>query len=160
MITRDTSGDVKSTIMSELDAGKAKREEAEIEKARRGFVEAANEFRLENVRNKLLDEAARMAEKSVRNGPRDVTDAVVAGSLEEAVRGLGDLDSETGGQKEVGKVFVIGGAEIYASALRLSTKGLGRGMRVVMTKILRRRKDGEEQEQGQGQGQGQLQDSK
>lgn len=68
----------------------------------------------------------------------DTTDAVVAGSLEAAIKELTSLE-----RREVGKIFVIGGAEIYASALRLSAQELGRGMRIVMTKILRRRKDGE-----------------
>ncbi|KAK2762579.1 dihydrofolate reductase [Arachnomyces sp. PD_36] len=71
-------------------------------------------------------------------GEEDVTDAVVAGELEDAVKRLTSPERDIG----VGKIYVIGGAEIYASTLRLGSEGLGKGVRVVMTKILRRR-DGE-----------------
>lgn len=71
-------------------------------------------------------------------GGEDTTDAVVAGSLEDAITELVSPERK----REVGKMFVIGGAEIYASALQLDPMGLGKGMRVIMTKILRRRRDG------------------
>lgn len=77
-------------------------------------------------------------EKGEASGEVDTTDAVVAGSLETAITGLQSLE-----RRAVGNIFVIGGADIYASALRLSPDGFGRGMRVVMTKILRKKREGE-----------------
>lgn len=63
------------------------------------------------------------------------TDAIVAPSLQAALAALN-------GYARLGKIFVIGGAEIYAAALRLTASELEeRPLRIVMTDV--RRKEGE-----------------
>ncbi|KAF7588431.1 hypothetical protein BBP40_005729 [Aspergillus hancockii] len=87
---------------------------------------------LEGKRAKL---AAAAAGEGKEEGP--VTDAVVSSGLEGA---LEDVEERFDGQGKLGKVFVIGGAEIYGAALRL--KG-DRPVRIVMTNVERKEVDGE-----------------
>lgn len=69
------------------------------------------------------------------SGSGCVTDAIVSPSFQAA---LATLD----GDARLGKIFVIGGAEIYAAALRMTASELEeRPLRVVMTDV--RRKEGE-----------------
>ncbi|PYH85336.1 hypothetical protein BO82DRAFT_351193 [Aspergillus uvarum CBS 121591] len=57
-------------------------------------------------------------------GPQ--TDAIVCAGLEES---LTNLEARYGAEDRLGRLFVIGGAEIYGAALRVTT----RGVRIVMT---------------------------
>ncbi|PYI16805.1 dihydrofolate reductase [Aspergillus violaceofuscus CBS 115571] len=57
-------------------------------------------------------------------GPQ--TDAIVCAGLEES---LTTLEARYGAEDRLGRLFVIGGAEIYGAALRVTT----RGVRIVMT---------------------------
>jgi dihydrofolate reductase len=73
-------------------------------------------------------------------------DILVSNSLEAALYALyHDYSSRLSqdGRRGLGKVFVIGGATIYASALRLDPTTLGHKMRIVMTDIRRRGMQGE-----------------
>lgn len=76
-------------------------------------------------------------------GNEGVTDAIVSPSLETAIS---DLEKTYGasGKGMLGKVFVIGGGEVYATALRSdpgmrAALGEGRKVRIVMTDV--RKKD-------------------
>lgn len=76
-------------------------------------------------------------------GNEGVTDAIVSPSLETAIS---DLEKTYGvsGKGTLGKVFVIGGGEVYATALRSdpamrAALGEGRKVRIVMTDV--RKKD-------------------
>lgn len=75
-------------------------------------------------------------------GDESVTDAIVSSSLETA---LSDLDRTYGalGNDTLGKVFVIGGGELYASVLRSDPEmraaiGECRKVRIVMTDVRKR----------------------
>ncbi|RAK96354.1 dihydrofolate reductase, partial [Aspergillus ibericus CBS 121593] len=76
---------------------------------------------LEGRRAKLTATAAAAA--AAEGQPE--TDAIVCGGLEEAIRELEGSYAE-----KLGKVFVIGGAEIYGAALKVSGK-----VRIVMTNV-------------------------
>lgn len=69
-----------------------------------------------------------------------VTDAIVSSSLKAALDTLHRDFDERG---KLGKVFVIGGAEIYAAALRLSPDHhhapYSQRLRIIMTKVRRRK---------------------
>lgn len=73
------------------------------------------------------------------------TDAMVSSSLEGAIR---DLEGVYGvGENEesrLGNVFIIGGGEIYASALRAGPELGGRKIRIVMTNVKRKGEEGYE----------------
>ncbi|KAL1977450.1 hypothetical protein VTN31DRAFT_309 [Thermomyces dupontii] len=62
--------------------------------------------------------SARKAESASRGESEDQRDVLVASGLEDALAKLDARDRDEGGSG-VGEVFVIGGAEVYASALRL-----------------------------------------
>lgn len=68
------------------------------------------------------------------------TDAIVSESLEGA---MGDLEGAYGAGEEskLGNIYIIGGGEIYASALR-SGAGLNRKIRIVMTNVKRKGDEG------------------
>lgn len=66
-----------------------------------------------------------------------ITDALVAPSLDAA---LHELDTVYGERGQLGKIYVIGGAEIYAAALRIpnrSSQLQRRPVRIVMTNVVR-----------------------
>ncbi|OGM48120.1 dihydrofolate reductase [Aspergillus bombycis] len=91
---------------------------------------------LEGKRAKMAATAATAATSAGENkegGP--VTDAIVSSGLEGA---LEDVEGKFKGG--LGSVFVIGGAEIYAAALRL---GDDRPVRIVMTNVEKKGVDGE-----------------
>ena len=72
------------------------------------------------------------------------TDALISPSLPSALTTLNTYP-------DLGKVFVIGGAEIYGAALRLSPPELdGRPLRIVMTYVKRKASGGQEGEDGKG----------
>lgn len=75
-------------------------------------------------------------------GCEPVTDAMVSSSLENA---LSDLDIGYGALGKLGNVFVIGGGEVYATALRADSSTLGdRKVRVVMTNVRKNSGEGYE----------------
>ncbi|KAJ5628714.1 Dihydrofolate reductase [Penicillium lividum] len=82
---------------------------------------------------KAVEVAAGAAEE-----PEPITDAIVTPSLDAA---LSELDSVYGAG--LGKIFVIGGAEIYGAALRMQFDS-PRPVRVVMTNVVRKGEDGVE----------------
>ncbi|KAJ6110115.1 Dihydrofolate reductase [Penicillium sp. IBT 16267x] len=108
IITRDTSGSVGEGVLQELEARKAKM-------------------------------AAKAAESAAATGiapaEEPITDAIVTPSLDAA---LSELDSVYGVEGRLGKIFVIGGAEIYGAALRMNFGALARPVRVVMTNVVRK----------------------
>lgn len=100
----------------------------------------------EGVRKELEAKKAKMAAKAAEEGKNKVeepgqdTDAIVMPSLDAALK-------ELEGMEGLGKIFVIGGAEIYGAALRDASDGLklhGRPVRVVMTNVIRKPEGGEE----------------
>ncbi|CAG8889998.1 unnamed protein product [Penicillium egyptiacum] len=118
VITRDTSGSVRESVATELG----------------------------NIRRKIAAKAAQAqatnAEKETFDPPKEaapvapMTDAIVTPSLGAA---LEQLDSVYGAQGTLGKIFVIGGAEIYNATLNMGAEELrGRPVRVVMTNVVRK----------------------
>ncbi|OQE19769.1 hypothetical protein PENFLA_c018G10119 [Penicillium flavigenum] len=118
VITRDTSGSVRESVTTELV----------------------------NMRRKIAAKAAQTqatkSEKETFDPPKEaapadpMTDAIVTPSLGAA---LETLDSVYGAQGKLGKIFVIGGAEIYNATLNMGAEELaGRPVRVVMTNVVRK----------------------
>ncbi|KAJ6098938.1 hypothetical protein N7467_000473 [Penicillium canescens] len=114
VVTRDTSGSVKEGVMREL-----------VGRRERIAAKAAEAVKKDD------------GEKAVE----PMTDAIVVPSLEQA---LERLESEYGEKGVLGKVFVIGGAEIYNAAIGLQARSAlkGRPVRVVMTNVVRKGVDG------------------
>ncbi|KXG54576.1 Dihydrofolate reductase [Penicillium griseofulvum] len=119
VITRDTTGSVRESVNAEL----AKMKKKIAAKAAEAQVQAQTTS----------------AEKETFNPPQEtvpgpMTDAIVTPSLGAA---LEQLDSVYG--TTLGKVFVIGGAEIYNATLKMGAEELGgRAVRVVMTNVVRK----------------------
>lgn len=94
----------------------------------------------EGVRKELAKRKEKLAAKAAEAQVTEFkvvdpeTDAFVTPSLDAAIEKLGS-------REELGKVYVIGGAEIYNATLKMKSDELqGRGVRVVMTNVVR--KDG------------------
>ncbi|KAJ5438104.1 uncharacterized protein N7458_009102 [Penicillium daleae] len=114
VISRDTTGAVREGVLKELAARKAK----------------------------MAESARAKAEVSAPSGvPEEepVTDALVTHSLDAA---LSELDAVYGAGGRLGKIYVIGGAEIYGAALRMKMpvdeRQRRRPVRIVMTNVVRR----------------------
>ncbi|KAJ5824593.1 hypothetical protein N7447_006933 [Penicillium robsamsonii] len=124
VITRDTSGSVRESVHAELG------------KMRQKIAVKAAEAQAQT--------QATSAEKEAFIPPTDavpappvvpMTDAIVTPSLGAA---LEQLDSVYGAQGTLGKIFVIGGAEIYNATLKMGSEELrGRPVRVIMTNVVR-----------------------
>ncbi|KAJ5657766.1 Dihydrofolate reductase [Penicillium longicatenatum] len=98
----------------------------------------------EGVLQELEARKAKIAAKAAESagdvvGEEPVTDALVTPSLDAA---LSELDSVYGSSGKLGKIFVIGGAEIYGAALRMEFGS--RPVRVVMTNVVRKPEGGAE----------------
>ncbi|GFF28932.1 dihydrofolate reductase [Aspergillus udagawae] len=105
VITRDTTGSVRERIMRELEAKRAKAAAAA---------------------------AAEQQAQAQKQGQAEArTDALVSTGLEDA---LASLESGYEAEGRLGNVFVIGGAELYAAALRISET---KPVRIVMTNVER-----------------------
>lgn len=115
VITRDTSGSVREGVLQELEARKAK------------------------MAAKVAESAAAGTAPTPTDEP--ITDAIVTPSLDAA---LSELDSVYGSSGRLGKIFVIGGAEIYGASLRMNFGALPRPVRVVMTNVVRKPEGGDE----------------
>ncbi|KAJ5207360.1 Dihydrofolate reductase [Penicillium cf. griseofulvum] len=120
VITRDTSGSVRDSV------------NAELERMKKKIAAKAAEAHAQTT----------SAEKETFNPPQEtvpadpMTDAIVTPSLGAA---LEQLDSVYGAQGTLGKIFVIGGAEIYNATLKMGAEELaGRPVRVVMTNVVRK----------------------
>ncbi|KAJ5888667.1 hypothetical protein N7495_008708 [Penicillium taxi] len=109
VITRDTTGSVKECVASDLAARK------------------------EKLAAKAQAAAAKGSDADSPIEP-DTTDAIVAESLDKALAAL-----DAYGPERLGKIFIIGGAEIYGAALRMS---LSRPVRLVMTNVVRKAEGG------------------
>lgn len=93
--------------------------------------EVADEVRRELSIRK--EKVAAAAKQDAPGGGEPVTDAMVSSSLENA---LSHLDVGYGALDKLGNVFVIGGGEVYATALRADSSTLGdRKVRIVMTNV-------------------------
>lgn len=117
VVTRDQSGAVREKIMRELEAKKSKM----AAKAK-------------------ADAEARQASGDTETKPEEpMTDAIVTSSLDAAVA---DLEASYGAKGTLGKIWVIGGAEIYGAALRLGDEAgsqlKDRPIRIVMTNVVRK----------------------
>ncbi|KAL2005445.1 hypothetical protein VTN00DRAFT_2656 [Thermoascus crustaceus] len=117
VVSRDATGIVRSGVMTELEAQREKKR-----------LKVAAETR----GDKVQEEAKAEEEEPI-------ADAIVSSSLEAA---LGTLHRDFDERGKLGKVFVIGGAEIYAAALRLSPDHhhfpYSQRLRIVMTKVRRK----------------------
>lgn len=119
VITRDTTGSVRESVNAEL----AKMKKKIAAKAAEAQVQAQTTS----------------AEKETFNPPQEtvpgpMTDAIVTPSLGAALEQLASVYGTT-----LGKVFVIGGAEIYNATLKMGAEELGgRAVRVVMTNVVRK----------------------
>jgi dihydrofolate reductase len=103
VVSRDTTGSVKERIMRELEVKKAKAAE------------------------QAQGQAQKQERAQVQEQPQ--TDALVSTGLEAA---LASLETTHGAEGRLGNVFVIGGAEIYAAAMRMDGT-----VRIVMTNVER-----------------------
>ncbi|KAF3392799.1 hypothetical protein F1880_008709 [Penicillium rolfsii] len=116
IVTRDTTGAVREGVLKELEARKAKMAETARAKAE-----------------------AEGKETSTASSEEPITDALVTNSLDAA---LSELDAVYGASGRLGKIFVIGGAEIYGAAVRMkAVQQPRRPVRIVMTNVVRRAGD-------------------
>ncbi|KAL1880326.1 hypothetical protein Plec18167_003730 [Paecilomyces lecythidis] len=111
VVSRNATGPVQSMVLADLETQRAK-------KAAAAASAAATAVQTDVAKEKKWE---------------PVTDAIVCSGLDSA---LDTLRKDFELQGKLGKVFVIGGGEIYTSSLRLSHEGLQ--VRVVMTKVKRR----------------------
>ncbi|OQD77875.1 hypothetical protein PENDEC_c002G00092 [Penicillium decumbens] len=118
IITRDQSGAVQEGVLRELAARKEK---------------------LASAKAKTETDAEKSLDAVVATEP--ITDAIVTPSLDAAT---GQLDSVYGAKGLLGKIYVIGGAEIYGAVLKMGMDGKERRpVRVVMTNVMRKDAGGE-----------------
>lgn len=115
VVTRDTTGIVREGVLKELEARKAKMAETARAKA-----------------------AAEGKEAGSASSEEPITDALVTTNLDAA---LSELDAVYGASGRLGKIYVIGGAEIYGAALRMKVAEPRRPVRIVMTNVVRRAGD-------------------
>lgn len=113
VITRDRTGLVREGVLAELEARKVKMAAAKAKAETEAGSESAGPGKVEE----------------------PVTDAIVTPSLDEALERLDAVYGPEG----LGKVFVIGGAEIYGASLRGGGVLAGRPVRIVMTHVVRKR---------------------
>lgn len=106
VVSQNATGSVKSMVLADLERQRAKKAAAAVASVQKDGEEKKWE---------------------------PVTDAIVCDSLNSA---LDTLHKDFEQQGKLGKVFVIGGGEIYNSSLQLSYEGLQ--IRVVMTKVKRK----------------------
>ncbi|KAJ5473736.1 Dihydrofolate reductase [Penicillium sp. IBT 31633x] len=119
VISRDTTGSVREGVL------------AELEKRKENIAAKAAEARAQQAQTTGSEKEAAVAPPV-----EPITDAIVTPSLGAA---LEQLDSVYAADGKLGKVFVIGGAEIYNATLNMSAAELrGRPVRVVMTNVLRK----------------------
>jgi len=118
IITRDQSGAVQEGVLRELAARKEK---------------------LASAKAKTETDVEKSLDAVVATEP--ITDAIVTPSLDAAI---GQLDSVYGAKGLLGKIYVIGGAEIYGAVLKMGMDGKERRpVRVVMTNVMRKDAGGE-----------------
>ncbi|KAJ5684567.1 Dihydrofolate reductase [Penicillium maclennaniae] len=114
VVTRDQTGSVKKSVMKELEARKEK-------------LAAAAKAKAEKEAETQTDVAKGVV-------PEPITDVIVTPSLDAAIS---ELDSEYGAKGQLGKIWIIGGAEIYGAALRMKLEGK-RPVRIVVTNVVRK----------------------
>ncbi|OXV10901.1 hypothetical protein Egran_01339 [Elaphomyces granulatus] len=129
VVTRDATGSVGSKVAAELEKTRKEKKKKETETAPATIPSETGKDNLNNV--------------------EPTTDAVVSSSLESALSTLESYyyavdetpKNENDKDKQVRNVFVIGGAEIYAAALRLPPSSpFGQKLRILMTKVIKRRR--------------------
>ncbi|KAJ5591502.1 Dihydrofolate reductase [Penicillium hispanicum] len=141
VITRDQSGAVREGVLRELEARKGKMAAA----AAKAAVEKKDQVQEQE---KSTAETKDGGESTALGGSYQstvpaaapITDAIVTPSLDAA---LAELDSVYGAEGRLGKIYVIGGAEIYGAALRMHAREGSadlqrRPVRVVMTNVVRK----------------------
>lgn len=101
-----------------------------------GRVQKELEGKRERDANRAAEAKAQGKAGGAGTGTEGTTDAIVSESLEGA---MGDLEGVygTGEESRLGNIYIIGGGEIYASALRSSAR-LNRKIRIVMTNVKRK----------------------
>ncbi|CAL5875193.1 uncharacterized protein PFLUO_LOCUS9497 [Penicillium psychrofluorescens] len=133
VITRDKSGAVAEGVVRELEVRRGKIAAKAAAAAGTGGSTGQE------------DTETKPAEKA----EEPITDAIVTRSLDDA---LTELQNHYGSSGRLGKIYIIGGAEIYAAALArpssssaASTELSRRPIRVVMTNVARKRTADEEE---------------
>ncbi|KAJ5171886.1 hypothetical protein N7492_004479 [Penicillium capsulatum] len=130
VISRDTSGALQTRVRDELDARKAKL----AAKARTNAGSAIG-----NGEGGAEQKVSAIEPSTVGVAEEPITHAMVSPSLETALQQLEAGDGYPSAESRLGKIYVIGGAEIYGAALRMSTHGSeARPVRIVMTNVVRR----------------------
>lgn len=122
VISRDTTGSVREGVVAEL--GK-RREKLAAKAAETGTQQATGAEK----------EALEPRQEAVTSPAQPITDAIVTPSLTAA---LEQLDALYAAEGRLGRIFVIGGAEIYNATLDVSAELRGRPVRVVMTNVVRK----------------------
>lgn len=121
VVSRDTSGSVREGVLRELEARKTKLATLKAKNAER---------------EQSADKATGGPSPDAQAEP--ITDAIVTPSLDAALHEL----EAVYGESRLGKIWVIGGAEIYGAALRMQVQDAGAGtarpVRIVMTNVVRR----------------------
>lgn len=140
VITRDKSGAVAEGVVRELEVRRGKI-------AAKAAAAAASGAAGTWVSTGQEDTETKPAQKP----EEPITDAIVTRSLDDA---LAELQKHYGASGRLGKIYIIGGAEIYAAALArpspssaASTELSRRPIRVVMTNVARKRTADEEEKE-------------
>ncbi|KAJ5702353.1 Dihydrofolate reductase [Penicillium malachiteum] len=121
-----------------------KRISAIITRDTTGSVRKGVEEDLKKRKEKMAALAAAKAAENAEQKEEPITDAIVVPSLDSAPKELQEI---YGSGQALGKVFVIGGAQIYGAALNREfgdVDGAKRPLRIVMTNVVRRPEGGEE----------------
>ncbi|PGG99912.1 hypothetical protein AJ80_09267 [Polytolypa hystricis UAMH7299] len=130
VISRDTTGAVRRRVEGEWRD--ARRREIEMEKEKSATSGAAT--------STTEDPEAEEEDPAI----------LVSSSLPAALHALQHTfpSRSRNGRRSLGNIFIIGGGEIYASALLDPNVSLGRAMRIIMTDLRRRPADDDAQKKG------------
>ncbi|KAI5295165.1 dihydrofolate reductase [Ascosphaera acerosa] len=140
VITRDGTGQVRSRVEREWREARRRERERERERAEQRRVAAQpsqqeQQCRVQEQQRQVVDTT------SCAPGADEIPDVSVCDSLQSALHDLqAAFASSTSplthaGSRGLGSIYVIGGAEIYRTALQLDTERLGLDLRIVMTEI-------------------------
>lgn len=120
VITRDETGSVAERVKA--DWRKARDREIAKEREKRGKEDNTQYSQSLDTREQAMEEP----------------DILISPNLSSALHTLRRNFTAREDKPSLGKIFIIGGAEIYASALRLNLRDLDCGLRIVMTDVRRR----------------------
>ncbi|KAK2811098.1 hypothetical protein FQN50_002434 [Emmonsiellopsis sp. PD_5] len=154
VITRDVSGRERGRVEGEWRAARLReREREKMKKEKEGNGGRGGGVSVPSATTTTTQSQSQSAPvpEAATDEQTQTPDILISNSLESALSALADAFNPAppgggpgkltrGGQRRLGAVYVIGGAEVYASALQL---GKREGMRIVMTDIRRVGEDGD-----------------